>query len=54
MLPLIKDAIPDIAKAGSAKPFFAIRYPSRVVNTAPASPSTFKGMLKILPPNSAP
>ena len=46
-VPPTKDAIADIARAGPARPFFVISYPSMAVTTADAVPGTLSRMVLI-------
>jgi hypothetical protein len=52
--PPIKDPKADIPKAGPARPFFAIWYPSRQVTTEDGSPGILTRMEVVEPPYIAP
>jgi ABC-type xylose transport system permease subunit len=54
IIPPIKEAIAEIARAASARPCIAIGYPSNVDAIAAPSPGVFIKIEERLPPNMAP
>jgi len=54
MIPPMKEAIAEMARAASALPFRVIGYPSKVAATAAPSPGVLRRMEAREPPNIAP
>ena len=54
IVPATNDPIAAVARAAPARPFLAIRLPSRAVTIAPVSPGVFSNIEVVDPPYIAP